>query len=274
MKVELNKISKQKMFNMVSLILVYVICLMLLPFEQLSFFEGQAFADSNDLIDYSIGMEEQNDTVNINSEIKKTLWQINVTPAIKEKDQIQKKELQFLIEQINSFELSLPDIDYNSESAYEAVSNEPEETVPQEENTESNMKNETSNNKIYESITEQTIQKLKKMAENPEEVENPYEIGNTLYLSNNIGEAAAFYQEALKRKKPEDMSASDDRAWLLFQAGNSLRTIDMLSAADMYGKLITEYPDSPWAGYARVQRNVITWYISDKPDELLKQNKK
>ena len=264
---------KQRKQVVVTMVIVFVLCLMLMPFEQLSFMASQAFADSNDLIDYGIGEEEHEEVITTSTDLKKMLWQINITPSLNEKEQEQKSELQSLIEELNSIELSLPDAEYDSLDESETTK-EPEETFIQEEDTQSYIQNNITNNQILEAITNQTIQKLQKIAENPSEVKNPFEIGNTLYLSNNIGEAAVFYQEALKRKKPEDMSASDDRAWLLFQTGNSLRTIDMLAAADIYGKLITEYPDSPWAGYARVQRNVITWYLSDKPNELLKQANK
>ncbi len=273
MKIENNN-SKHRRINIAGAFFVLAFCLMLLPFEQLFFIEGQAFADSNDLIDYGIGINDENDTVNENIGIKETLWQMSITSAIDDKDKKQKDELQALIDQINSIELSLAEIN-EAENSYETPSStEPKITVTQNEDTQPAKKDDNISNNNLEMVTFETIQKIKKMAEKPDEVDNPYEIGNTLYLSNNIGEAAVFYQEALRRKKPEDMSSSDDRAWLLFQTGNSLRTIDMLAAADMYGKLITEYPDSAWAGYARVQRNVITWYLSDKPDDMLKQIKK
>lgn len=275
MTVKSKKNIKHKIFRMVYPVFVFMFCLMLLPFDQLDFIKGTAYADSNDMVDYNLGLDEQDNTVTINNDIKKTLWRINITPAVEEKKQVQKDELQLLIEQVNSIELLLPQTTFEPDEVYEAVSsNEPEKTVPQKEDTQSNVNIDKSESKNYVLITEQTIKKLKKMAEKPEEVDNPYEIGNTLYLSNNIGEAAAFYQEALRRKKPDDLSASGDRAWLLFQTGNSLQTIDMLAASDFYKKLITEYPNSPWADYARVQSNVITWYINDKPDELLKENKR
>lgn len=270
-----NNISKHKAFSMIFLILVFAICLMLLPFDQLSFISGKAFADSNDMIDYSIGMEEQNDNITTdNNEVKTPLWQINVIPALDEKEDIQRNELKSLIEQINSIDLALPQMDYGQEGTNNSVpTDKTEKNVVQEKETQTNVKVNKSDNIFFEALTAETIQKLRNISEKPEEIDNPYEIGNTLYLSNNIGEAAAFYQEALRRSKPDDMSDSDDRAWLLFQTGNSLRSIDMLAAAEIYGKLITEYPNSPWAGYAKVQRNFITWYIADKPEELLHQNK-
>ncbi|MBN1974894.1 MAG: hypothetical protein JW787_14735 [Sedimentisphaerales bacterium] len=267
--------SKNRKFHISHSIFILAFCLMLLPFEQLSFMKGAAYADSNDMVDYDINQNERGKSVIIYDNVKQTLWRTNITPAEEEQEQIQKDELQSLIEQINSIELSLPQLTYEPEEINETVlSNEHPKPASQNEETKSIVKNDRSDIVKYELITEQTIQKLKKMAEKPEEVDNPYEIGNTLYLSSNIGEAAAFYKEALRRKQPDDISASEDRAWLLFQTANSLQTIDMLAASDMYRKLITEFPNSPWADYARVHSNIITWYTKDKPDELLDKYKR
>ena len=117
-----NNISKHKAFSMIFLILVFAICLMLLPFDQLSFISGKAFADSNDMIDYSIGMEEQNDNITTdNNEVKTPLWQINVIPALDEKEDLQRNELKSLIEQINSIDLALPQMDYGQEGTNNSV---------------------------------------------------------------------------------------------------------------------------------------------------------
>jgi len=252
--------------------IIFVFCLMLLPFEQLSYIQGVAKAEetSEEMVDYTISSDEQTNTIITDSGIKESLLQLSMSPVNEKQEQKQKSELELLIEQINSIDLSLSDSSIDSEDIYNSFSNiKPEEKDNVEEHVQVEVKKVTQENNTYEYITEQTINRLKKIAEKPEEVDNPYEIGNTLYLSNNIGEAAAFYQEALRRTTPEDMLSSDDRAWLLFQTGNSLRTVDMLAAADYFQKLITEYPNSPWADYARVQSNVLTWYINEKPDEIL-----
>ena len=274
MKTEDN--LKSPKFKMSQCFLVLAFCLMLLPFDLLTFISGKVSANSDNMVEYNLNSDSQDKTVIPNEDIQKTLWQTNIsTPVDEQKQQIQKDELKSLIEQLNSMELSLPEDDYEITDVDNVPAlKEPEKTVPQKEPVKTQIQKEISNNTTFESITVQTIQKLKKMAEKPEEVDNPYEIGNTLYLSNNIGEAAEFYKEALRRKKPDDMSSSDDRAWLLYQTGNSLRTIDMLAAADYYAMLITEYPNSPWADIARVQTNVISWYTKDKPDELLKEYKR
>ena len=255
-------------------IFVFALCLMLLPFDLLSFVNGSASAKSDNMVEYNLYQDvNSSPPLNIN-EIQKSLWQANITPAKEKQAQQQKDELQSLIDQINSMELLLPSENVRPSDNIEVESQpEPQKTTSQNENTKPVEKSSNTNSAAYELITNQTIQKLKKMAEKPEEIDNPYEIGNTLYLSNCVGQAAAFYKEALRRNKPDDMSSSDERAWLLFQTANSLRSADMSAAAGVYKKLITEFPGSPWADIARVQSSVITWYVKDKPDELLAEYK-
>jgi tetratricopeptide (TPR) repeat protein len=272
-KKDKNKSMYQK-YHISKRFLIFVFCLMLLPLNLLNFLSGTVSADSDNMVDYRLDNDAQNNTAITNEDIRTSLWQTNISPVEEQKQQVQKDELKSLIEQLNSIELSLPD---QSNEVYEVntipASEEPEITAPKVDSSKQTIQNNNNSNTGFESITEQTILKLKKLSEKPEEVDNPYEIGNTLYLSNNVGEAAAFYKEALRRKKPDDMSSADDRAWLLFQTGNSLRTIDMIAAADYYAKLLTEYPNSPWADIARVQSGIISWYTKDKPDELLKEYK-
>jgi hypothetical protein len=37
----------------------------------------------------------------------------------------------------------------------------------------------------------------------------------------------------------------------------------------MYGQLLTEYPNSPWADLARFQSKLIDWYLRDEPRKLI-----
>lgn len=256
-------------------IYIFALCLMLLPFDLLSFINGSASANSDNMIEYYLNQDERANPASGKEDVKKLLWQENITPAKEQQEQVQKDELQYLIEQINSMQLSLPSQIFEPLDGEEkATSNQPEKNVLQNENPKPIERTANANKMLYEPVTEPTIQKLRKMMEKPEEINSPYEIGNTLYSSNYIGEAAVFYKEALRRNKPDDISSSDDRAWLLFQTANSLQSADMLAAADMYKKLITEFPNSPWADIAKVQSNLITWYTQDKPDELLVEYKR
>ena len=125
-----------------------------------------------------------------------------------------------------------------------------------------------------EPINNETLQKLRNLAQEPEKIANPLELGEILFVNGNVKEAAMFYSEALKRKDPNEISVSEDRAWILFQIGNCLRSDDMPAAAKMYQQLLTEYPNSPWAILATARNNLIAWYMRDEPFKLIQQVKR
>ncbi len=110
---------------------------------------------------------------------------------------------------------------------------------------------------------------LRDLSKHPEKVDNPFELGETLFLSGNLKEAAVFYTEALDRTEPNDVDPSGNRAWMLIQAGNCLRNSDRPAAAKMYALLLTEYPNSPWALMAQTQAQLIDWYLRAEPAKLI-----
>ena len=150
---------------------------------------------------------------------------------------------------------------------------EPEETVPDVPVQKEPVKQEVKSKQPEESIPGETLQMLRNLAQNPEKLDNPLELGEILFVSGNVKEASTFYSEALKRKDPNDVSVSRDRAWILFQIGNCLRNDDLPAAAKMYQQLLTEYPNSPWADMATAQRNLIAWYLKDEPVKLIAELK-
>jgi len=121
----------------------------------------------------------------------------------------------------------------------------------------------------YEPISEKTLAMLRDLSKHPEKVNNPFELGETLFLSGNLKEAVVFYSEALNRTEPNDVDPSGNRAWMLFQSGNCLRNSDRPAAAKMYALLVTQYPDSEWAQMAQAQVQLIGWYLQDEPDKLI-----
>ena len=110
---------------------------------------------------------------------------------------------------------------------------------------------------------------LRDLSRDPEKVDSPFDLAETLFLSGNMKEAAVFYTESLARTEPNDVGSSRDRAWVLYQTGNSLRKIDPPVATEMYTRLLTEYPDSPWADIAAAQVKLIDWYLKDEPHKLV-----
>lgn len=118
------------------------------------------------------------------------------------------------------------------------------------------------------SKTPQTLDDLRRSAGR---VRDPLEVAELLFLSGRPAAAAPFYEEALRRTGAA--AAASDRAWILFQLGNSLREADAAKAQEAYTKLIAEYPDSPWTEMARASGRLLTWYQSARPDQWVAQSK-
>ena len=97
---------------------------------------------------------------------------------------------------------------------------EPNETVPDVPVQKEKVKQEAKPKLPYEPITDETLQMLRNLAQEPDKLDNPLELGEVLFVSGNIQEASMFYLEALKRKDPNDVSVSRDRGWILCQIGN------------------------------------------------------
>ncbi len=214
-----------------------------------------------------------NNTTDPNSHFKRQSWLVELNMAEGEKDKSTKNELSRIIEQIRSINFGLQKEDFEPAIVPDVVPIDvPDEAVSEDPN-EQNKKEEESS-LPYGLITNQTLQTIKSLSKKPGNLHNPFELGETLFLSGYLKEAAIFYQEALKRKSPDDAGSTRDRAWILFQIGNCLRNDDQTEAIKMYGQLITEYPNSPWKELADARRTLLDWYLKDEPHKLITERKR
>lgn len=109
---------------------------------------------------------------------------------------------------------------------------------------------------------------LQTLQQNPNQARDPLDIAELLFLSGRAAEAAPFYAKALDRMSKVDPSYDADRAWILFQLGNCLRETDISKAQDVYMKLASEYPDSPWTELAKAHGRLLTWYQKSRPGRV------
>jgi len=210
-----------------------------------------------------------------NSDLRRQLWRAELSIAKGEKDKITKDELKRMIEQIRSIELK-PDKQASEPvlATEIAPATEPNETLSDTAVLKEQKTEKIETKLPYEPISNQTLQILKDISQHLDNLRNSFELGETLVLSGNLKEAAIFYQEALKRKSPDDVGSARDRAWILFQIGNCLRNDDPVTAMKMYGQLITEYPNSPWRELAEARSKLLDWYQKDEPHKLIAEQKK
>lgn len=208
-----------------------------------------------------------------NSNIKRQLWQADISINKGRKDTVAKDELERMIEQIRSIKLNAEE----EKETFEHVIvpemipiDDPDETLP---DTKKQEKKRVELKLPYEPITDQTLQILKNLSQHPGNLRNPFELGEILFLSGNLKEAVIFYKEALKKKSSDDAGLARDRAWILFQMGNCLRNDDPPTARKMYGQLITEHPNSLWKELADARNKLLDWYQKDEPRKLIAERK-
>ena len=103
----------------------------------------------------------------------------------------------------------------------------------------------------------------------PEAVADPVGLADALYLSKQPQAARVFYEHALKKAESDD-----DKAWLLFQIANCRRQKEPAKASEIYQKLLTDYPDSPWSAVAKAQDALITWRQGQEIEELFAEQSK
>ena len=208
-----------------------------------------------------------------NSNFRRQLWRVELSIAKGEKDKKTKDELKRMIEQIRSIKLNAEE----EKETFEPVIvpemvpiDDPKEVLS---DTEEQEKKQVELKLPFEPITDQTLQILKNLSQHPGNLRNPFELGETLFLSGNLKEAVIFYKEALKKKSSDDAGLARDRAWILFQMGNCLRNDDPTTAGKMYGQLITEHPNSLWKELADARNKLLDWYQKDEPRKLIAEQK-
>jgi len=229
----------------------YIACFTFLSLRLLTALTGAVYANStagNGKVLSHSGVTTSIDPKN-KSAIE--LLRAEISIAKSENDTKSSGQLKQIIEQIRSIEFGphkqVPQPVIVPEKA-PAI--EPNETVTEVPVQKEQAQKAIESKPKYAPISEKTLQMLMTLAQDP-----------------------MFYSEALRRKDPNDVSLSRDRAWILFQTGNCLRNEDLPGAAKAYQQLLTEYPSSPWSDLAKVRSNLIAWYLKDEPVKLIAEVK-
>jgi tetratricopeptide (TPR) repeat protein len=242
-------------------------------------------ASSAAAIDKKTSQSSLDNTTEQNDHSKRQLWLAKLNMAEGVNDNTAKNELQRIIEKIRTANFGsrnravkstiVPDvvtIDEPNERNEPNEPNEPDEAIS--EDAKEQYKKEEESSLSCGLVTKQTLQTIRNLSKEPGNLHNPFELGETLFLSGYLKEAAGFYQEALKRQRADDTGSARDRAWILFQIGNCLRNYDRTEAIEKYGQLITEYPNSPWKDIAEARRALLSWYLKDEPLKFITERKR
>jgi hypothetical protein len=207
------------------------------------------------------------------SHLTRQLWKDRITIAESENDKKSKEQLEQIIRKIRSVKFQpqqqTPESAILSKPAGKTKPNEPEST-PEPADKPAQKKFEPK--PPYKPVATDTLQILTKLAQQPEQLENPLALAEVLFLSGHQKEAAIFYQLALNQIGHEQTDQTQNRPWILFQIANCLRNTDRPAAMKTYRQLITEHPDSPWTELAKAQDKIIDWYVKEKPMTLIAES--
>jgi len=224
----------------------------------------------------TVAPSDTNDTnMEINDMLARRLWQNRISAPDPDEDAEVRSALRSLIQQVQSVTFN----DTATEPTYSAPLVSPVEPAGLNIDTGAENTSEppqpltvpASTAEPAPSLPTDTLNKLETLMENPDQVTDPLEMAELLFLSGRVVEAAVFYEKALARIPANDLTTREDRAWVLFQLGNCLRDTDISKARDTYMKLIAQHPNSPWTELAKAHGRLITWYQSARPDQLVSQ---
>jgi tetratricopeptide (TPR) repeat protein len=206
--------------------------------------------------------------------IAQKLWQNRISmPGDKEENKY-KIELQHLIGQIRSirFEPIRPFV--SSSVTFEKMpsAESEKESLPVDmiqEPVQEEIDIKPIEEESYKPIAKDTLQMLEQMLQSPGQLYDPLALGEVLFLSGYLNEAAKFYRQAFERMNSDDAASAQDRAWALFQTGNCLCYDDLQTAEQIYKQLLVEYPDTPWGNLAKARIKLIDWYRQVEPQSLI-----
>jgi len=147
--------------------------------------------------------------------------------------------------------------------------NEPTQNAGEKQKPENTTKTPLPDNQI----APETLQMIEESSRRNQQIKNPLELAEILYLSNNFKKAAELYQMALKQINDNTEADAQQKAWILFQLGNCLKHSDKQKAIQFYRKLITQFPDSIWTQTAKSREKITDWYLKAQPEKLISENK-
>lgn len=218
------------------------------------------------------------------TESARTVWRERASLSSMSPEDVQsRKRLQETLKRLKA--IRFPDL---AEPAVQTEPREPNEAVPGTSGQSSKDKKvvivrtvlpqttpEAPNNvpDPNSSLTKETTEALKVLAQSPETLQKPEFLGKILFQGQAWPQAKLCYEEALRRLNAKSVAPSEDKAWLLLQIGNCLQRTDPQEAMTIFKQLISEYPHSLWSEVVRVKGQWITWELRDKPKALISEVK-
>ncbi len=122
----------------------------------------------------------------------------------------------------------------------------------------------------YEPLSQDTLETIDNLNLKTFDTEAIFEMAEILYKTENYKRAAKFYKKTLNRIDEKQISLGSSKDWILFQLANSCKEFDKKTAEEYYQKILMQFPNSPWAGYAKNYYEILKIYNAEQPEKLLK----
>lgn len=204
------------------------------------------------------------------------LWKSRITASTDAGADKNKNEVQSLIAQLSAmqFKQQFPAEEtpfvpveeiVETPDANLSVAANPQEKLPAQ--PEPNVPNPN------KKINDKTMAKLKELLQNPEQLQNSFELGEVLFSVGYFDEAAKCYQRALEQITKDEIVSPEEKGWILFQIGNCLQRSDPKAAIEKYRDVVNQRPESQWKELAQSKIDLLEWYQKDQPEALIKQSK-
>ncbi len=213
-------------------------------------------------------------TVPIPSEqLAQQLWKSRISPLAQSQTNDKADELKSVIEQVRSVKFqSQPPAQEQTDIASAAQPELDAGTIPSElhgQPVPAAGKTEIPD----ELLSDKTLEMVKRRLEDSNDGTDFLQLAEILFQSGKLVPAGLCYKKALASIPGDDTSPAGERAWILFQIGNCLKSDDPNTSRESYAELIRTQPDSPWAQIARARHGVLEWYQQEQPRRLIQQLK-
>ena len=209
------------------------------------------------------------------SDVQEELWKTRITASDQGQGNDIKNDLRRIIEKVRATRLRSQDEISNPviivEPYVQAEANSP--VIADLEKPQKKVVQEKIDpaEPIESPYAEMILEMFNELSEYPEQLKKPVELGDILYSGGYLEQAALCYERALSQNKFFEDGLNQDKAWVLFQAGNCLQKKEPQAAMEKYHQLIAEFPGCAWVELAKAKSDLINWYITDDPTSLIKK---
>jgi len=121
-----------------------------------------------------------------------------------------------------------------------------------------------------QTFSPQTIEKIGQIISLAAKTQEPQLLAEMLHQAGLYEQAAYFYDLAATSDEQAQLTDAD-KAWLLTQKAVCLGEHNPQQALQVYGNVVSLYPDTPWTQLAQTRQSLVDWLNTQQPKKLIEQ---